>query len=397
MRCMRRIHLIARQHEQRIRALDLIERVGESAGKISRWAARHQVHDHFGVAGGLKDRAAMLERAAPFRRARQVAVMPQSELALVAIDDDGLRVHQRGVAGGRVARVAERRVAGKPREHLGLKNIRHQPHGFFQMQFAPVARNDSRRFLAAMLQRVEAEIRELRGFGMAEDSTHATVIVETVVFDLNYRAHSAFRKSLPRRMRSSAPAQASVREGTSALTAARPFSSMRNSPRVTWPASSTATSYCAATRRMAARFSGVTDTTARAPRSPNSAASSGSLLVSDTRAERPSLAKQDSASVTARPPSLTSCADCSAPLLASATSSAISRFSPARSTAGCAPEHGTLRAASATASCAPANGSSRPQRPLPSLARASARFVPLTRTTAASPAPGGSSVFVRTM
>src|SRR6266571_5016665 len=37
------------------------------------------------------------------------------------------------------------------------------------------------------------------------------------------------------------------------------------------------------------------------------------------------------------------------------------------------------------------------QRPLPSVASAKARFVPFTRTMAASPAPGTTSVFVRTM
>src|SRR5713101_1898083 len=263
--------------------------------------------------------------------------MSESELALVAVDDDRLRVHQRSIAGCRVTRVAERRVAGKPSEHVRLENIRHQPHALFESQFASVTRNDSRRFLAAMLQRVKAQIRELGGFGMAVDAAHAAMVVKTVVFDLNYAAHSALRKSFPRRRRSSAPAQASVREGTSALTTARPFISMRKSPRTTRPTSRAATPYCAATESARARFVDVTDTTARAPRSPKSAASSGSLLVSETRAERPSLAKQDSASVTASPPSLTSCADCSALSPASATSSIIKRFSAARSTAGGAP------------------------------------------------------------
>ena len=64
------------------------------------------------------------------------------------------------------------------------------------MQFAPVARNDSGRFLAAMLQRVQAQIGHLRGFGMAEDTAHAAVVVETIVFDLDQTAHSAFRKSV---------------------------------------------------------------------------------------------------------------------------------------------------------------------------------------------------------
>ena len=126
----------------------------------------------------------MFERAAPFRRARQIAVVAEGQLALVAVDHDRLRVHQGSVAGGRVARVPERRVAGKARKHFGLKNIGHQAHAFFEMQFAPVARNDSGRFLAAMLQRVEAEVSHLRGFGMAEDAAHAAVIVEPVVLNL---------------------------------------------------------------------------------------------------------------------------------------------------------------------------------------------------------------------
>src|ERR1700730_12334317 len=64
---------------------------------------------------------------------------------------------------------------------------------------------------------------------------------------------------------------------------------------------------------------------------------------------------------------------------------------------GFAPEHATLRAASATACMAPRRGFNWHQRPFPSVARANARFVPLIRTTAASPAPGTASVLVRTM
>src|ERR1700726_197703 len=64
---------------------------------------------------------------------------------------------------------------------------------------------------------------------------------------------------------------------------------------------------------------------------------------------------------------------------------------------GLAPEHATLRDASATACMAPNRGFNWHQRPFPSVANASARFVPLIRTTAASPAPGTASVLVRTM
>src|SRR5467141_3169949 len=68
---------------------------------------------------------------------------------------------------------------------------------------------------------------------------------------------------------------------------------------------------------------------------------------------------------------------------------------------GRAPLAATLRAASATACMAPTRGFNWHQRPLPSVASASARlttpvFGSLMRTTAASLAPGPARVFVRT-
>src|SRR5437879_4528052 len=69
---------------------------------------------------------------------------------------------------------------------------------------------------------------------------------------------------------------------------------------------------------------------------------------------------------------------------------------------GRAPLAATLRAASATACIAPTRGFNWHQRPLPSVASASARFTApvfgsLMRKTAASLAPGPARVFVRTL
>src|ERR1700746_2204254 len=98
-----------------------------------------------------------------------------------------------------------------------------------------------------MLQRIEAQIGHLCGFRMSEDAAHAAVIVKSIVFYFDQAIHSALRRSLAHRNPSSAPPQASASEEGSALTTVLPFSSMRNSPRVTRPTSTTATSYCAAT------------------------------------------------------------------------------------------------------------------------------------------------------
>ena len=63
----------------------------------------------------------------------------------------------------------------------GLENFFDLAHGAMQVQFVAVAGNDAGGFLAAMLQRVEAEIGEVGGFGVAEDAEHTTLVVEMIV------------------------------------------------------------------------------------------------------------------------------------------------------------------------------------------------------------------------
>ena len=56
---------------------------------------------------------------------------------------------------------------------------------FVDAQVRAIARGDARRFLAAMLQRVQAEIGQLGRFGMAENAEYAAVIVEVIVFEMD--------------------------------------------------------------------------------------------------------------------------------------------------------------------------------------------------------------------
>src|SRR5689334_10469321 len=112
----------------------------------------------------------MLELSAPFGGVSEVAVVAERDFALVAVDDDGLGVEQSLVAGGGVTRVADGQRAGKSCENGRLKNFFDFAHGAVELEFGAVARNDAGGFLAAVLQGVEAEIGEIRGFGMAEDA-----------------------------------------------------------------------------------------------------------------------------------------------------------------------------------------------------------------------------------
>jgi hypothetical protein len=54
-----------------------------------------------------------------------------------------------------------------------------------------------------MLQRVQAQIGHLRGFGMAKDAAHAAVVVKPVVLDLDQAIHGAFRRSIPSELHAS--------------------------------------------------------------------------------------------------------------------------------------------------------------------------------------------------
>ena len=75
-------------------------------------------------------------------------------------------------------------------EHGGRENFFDFAHGAVKMQIGAVAGDDSGGFLATMLERVEAEIRELRGFFVAEDAEHTTFVVKVVVSESELLRHS---------------------------------------------------------------------------------------------------------------------------------------------------------------------------------------------------------------
>ena len=76
------------------------------------------MQDDLGVAAGLEDRAAADELVAQLARVDQVAVVGDGDLAVRAVDQDRLRVLELALAGGRVARVADREVPGQRLERL---------------------------------------------------------------------------------------------------------------------------------------------------------------------------------------------------------------------------------------------------------------------------------------
>src|ERR1700722_9893449 len=265
------------------------------------------MHDHFRIAVSLKNGATMFQLAAPFRGVGQVAVVAQRDFALVAIDHDGLRVEQCFVARGRISSMTDRGSPWKSCQHRGLKNLFHLAHGAVKMQFVAIARNYPGRFLAAVLQSIQTEIREVGGFRMAKDAEYSAFIVEMIVSVGELRIHCLSA-------RSSEWAQISRSVSTGSSIMALPSSSMRKMPlAVTSPICTALTPCFCAVCSTAFSEVGETETTARAPRSPNKPDSAGlrpSIFAFMPRASPTFRAgaepKQDSAKVTASPPSLMS-------------------------------------------------------------------------------------------
>src|SRR5258708_6844169 len=231
------------------------------------------MHDNFGVAVGLEDGAAMLEAAAPLGGVGEVAIVAQRNFAFVAVDHDGLGVEESFVARSGVARVADGETSRKLREDAGLENFFDLAHGAVHVQLFAVAGNNAGGFLSAMLQRVKAEIGEVRRLGMAEDAEDTTLVVKMIVCECELLIH------FEANVRSSEWAQASRSVSTELSITARPICSMRKaSSRVTWPIWCAATLYCLAVSRTAASFDGATETMARAPCSPKRTDSAGAPL-----------------------------------------------------------------------------------------------------------------------
>ena len=276
------------------------------------------MHDHFRVAGRLKNRSAMLQLLAQLDRVSQVAVVPQRDFSFVAVNHHRLRVRQYVVACGGIPRVADGGVAGQPRNHFRREDFLHDaPAICARAYLRAVGGGDAGGFLPAMLQRVKSQVGHLRGFGWPNIAEHAAMIVKMIVVEVWIRYAHAF--SMAFASDSLHDSRGTIRYCLVSHDA--PLYWMRKSPRATVPICCARTLYCAAIALTRASEAGATDTTARAPRSPKSAASRQNHPRPRHQSKFPPTARRGqsthSASVTASPPSLTSCAEKTSRSLAS--------------------------------------------------------------------------------
>ena len=111
--------------------------------------------------------------------------MTDGEAAGIELGKQRLHVAQNGLAGGRIADVADGGVARQAIDHLAAgKGVADKSEAAFGMEPLAVERDDAGGFLAAMLQRVQAERGDGRGIGVAEDAEHAAFFPKAVLVEI---------------------------------------------------------------------------------------------------------------------------------------------------------------------------------------------------------------------
>jgi hypothetical protein len=173
-----RDELVGREQHRRVRAFHLAQRVAHSLDGVRALRARDEVNDHLGVARRREDAALSLELAADQRGVREVAVVADRDRAMRVVDRDRLRVAQMAAACGRVAHVTDRALAGQLRERLGGERVLHEPERPVRVERAVMRGDDAGGFLSAVLERVQAEVGEVRCFLAAEDAEDSALVLE---------------------------------------------------------------------------------------------------------------------------------------------------------------------------------------------------------------------------
>jgi hypothetical protein len=143
--------------------------------------AGDEMQHHLGIRGRLIDRAV---RDQARRSVRPLVRLPLWQMAMPPVSssaNSGCTLRRIVLAGGRIARVSDGRLAGQALDHFALGEIvADKAEPALGMKALAVEGDDARRLLSTVLERVQAERGERRRVGMAPDAEHAAFLVQPV-------------------------------------------------------------------------------------------------------------------------------------------------------------------------------------------------------------------------
>src|SRR5690606_2176065 len=147
-----------RHHDQRVSPFDQTQRVDKLVEHRRVTAGRVKVNDELRVGSRLEDRALLDQFLAQVARVRNVTVMSHSESAAGQVGVERLYVPQSCAASRRIADMADGGRTGQLGDRLsGREVLGDMAQAAASVELCPVEAGDTYRFLAAVLQGMQAE------------------------------------------------------------------------------------------------------------------------------------------------------------------------------------------------------------------------------------------------
>ncbi len=174
-------NLVAVHQHGAIRAFHLAARLDDGLDEGGLLGAGNEVDDDFAVGGGLEDGAVFFDALAQHAGVHQVAVVGHGHGAAGIVRHEGLHVLQVAGAEGGIAHVADAAAALDPGELVRLEDVGHEPDAAMRGEGAIVGAADARAFLAAVLQRIEAEVDEIGRFRVSIHAEDAAFMLDEIV------------------------------------------------------------------------------------------------------------------------------------------------------------------------------------------------------------------------
>src|SRR5215813_4648790 len=139
------------------------------------------MQDYFSVRSRGKDRAFTFQPLSLFVRKRQIAVMANRDLPVLAADQKRLALADRNFAGSRITNMSDGTGAGKSIKARLIESFRDVTHLALGNQLVAVRGYDAAGFLTAMLQRIHSQVSHPGGFRVSVDAEHAAFFTQLVI------------------------------------------------------------------------------------------------------------------------------------------------------------------------------------------------------------------------
>ena len=144
--------LLVGETDEGVRALEHTQPLDESIDEPVAVRAGNEVKDHLGVCRRLHHGAFAHELAAQRQAVGEIAVVADGKTAGIQFSEQRLHIAQDGLAGRRIAHMADGGVAREAIDHLSAgKGVTDEPEPALGVKARAVERNDAGGFLAAML------------------------------------------------------------------------------------------------------------------------------------------------------------------------------------------------------------------------------------------------------